>query len=92
LSNIKNTKWKLFGIYNVIQRDKKDSIFLKSLGEQIKQIRKEKGIKQKDLGYSLDIEKSNMSRIESENTNPTIILLKKIAKELDISLKELIDL
>jgi transcriptional regulator with XRE-family HTH domain len=76
----------------VIKRDKKDSVFLKRLGERIKQIRKEKGIKQKDLGYSLDIEKSNMSRIESGNTNPTIILLKKIAEELNISLKELIDL
>jgi transcriptional regulator with XRE-family HTH domain len=76
----------------VIKRDKKDSVFLKRLGERIKQFRKEKGIKQKDLGYSLDIEKSNMSRIESGNTNPTIILLKKIAEELNISLKELIDL
>jgi transcriptional regulator with XRE-family HTH domain len=76
----------------VIKRDKKDSVFLKRLGERIKQIRKEKGIKQKDLDYSLDIEKSNMSRIESGNTNPTIILLKKIAEELNISLKELIDL
>jgi transcriptional regulator with XRE-family HTH domain len=76
----------------VIKRDKKDSVFLKRLGERIKQIRKKKGIKQKDLDYSLDIEKSNMSRIESGNTNPTIILLKKIAEELNISLKELIDL
>lgn len=76
----------------MIKRDKKDSVFLKRLGERIKQIRKEKGIKQKDLDYSLDIEKSNMSRIESGNTNPTIILLKKIAEELNISLKELIDL
>ena len=76
----------------MIKRDKKDSVFLKRLGERIKQIRKKKGIKQKDLDYSLDIEKSNMSRIESGNTNPTIILLKKIAEELNISLKELIDL
>jgi transcriptional regulator with XRE-family HTH domain len=85
------TKGKLCGIYNVIKRDKKDSVFLKKLGERIKQIRKEKGIKQKDLGYSLDIEKSNMSRIESGNTNPTIILLKKIAEELNVSINELIN-
>jgi len=46
----------------------------------------------KTLGYSLDIEKSNMSRIESGNTNPTIIMLKKIAEELEVSLKELLDI
>jgi transcriptional regulator with XRE-family HTH domain len=82
----------IYGIYCVFYREQRDFDYLKRLGARIKKNRLEKGIKQKDLGYSLDIEKSNMSRIESGNTNPTIILLKKIAKELNISLKELIDL
>ena len=79
-----------YGIYHVIKREKKDTVFLKKLGTRIKQIRLEKGIKQKDLGYSLDIEKSNMSRIESGNTNPTIIMVKKISEELGVSLNELL--
>jgi transcriptional regulator with XRE-family HTH domain len=33
-----------------------------------------------------------MSRIESGNTNPTIVLLKKIAEELDVTLQELLEI
>ena len=82
----------IYGIYCVFYREQRDFDYLKRLGARIKKNRLEKGIKQKDLGYAIDIEKSNMSRIEAGNTNPTIIMLKKIAEELDISLKELIDL
>ena len=85
-------KRNFYGIYHVIKREKKDTVFLKKIGARIKQIRLEKGIKQKDLGYSLDIEKSNMSRIESGNTNPTIVMLKKIAEELDVTLQELLEI
>ena len=72
-------------------RENKDEIFLKKLGGRIKSIRKEKNIKQVDLGYSCDLDKSNMNRIESGNTNPSILILKKISDELGISLKELFD-
>jgi DNA-binding XRE family transcriptional regulator len=70
-------------------RDKQDDIFLKQLGMRIKNLRKERGIKQVDLGYSCDLEKSNMSRIEAGNTNPSILILLKICRELDVTLSEL---
>jgi len=75
----------------VKKREKTEEIFLKKLGLRIKTIRKEKGIKQIDLGYALDLDKSNMNRIEAGNTNPSILLLQKISTELDISLSELLD-
>ena len=73
------------------KREKIDEIYLKQLGKRIKTMRKEKGIKQVDLGYSCDLDKSNMNRIEAGNTNPSVLLLKKISSELGISLSELLN-
>lgn len=72
-------------------REKADLEFLKKLGKRIKTLRKEKGIKQVDLAYECDIEKQSMSRIEAGNTNPSIILLRKISDVLEVTLTELFD-
>jgi len=72
-------------------REKADDIFLQNLGTRITTLRKERGITQVELGYRCDIEKSNMRRIEAGNTNPTVLMLKKIAAGLEISLKDLLD-
>lgn len=72
-------------------REKADDIFLQTLGNRISTIRKEKHITQVELSYRCDIEKTNMRRIEAGNTNPTILMLKKIAAGLEISVKELLD-
>lgn len=69
---------------------KDDKDFLIKLGKRISDIRKEKGLTQVQLGDKCDIEKPNMNRIEKGGTNPTILTLKKICKELDISLDELL--
>ncbi len=73
------------------KRENSEEIFLKKLGQRIKSIRKEKGIKQIDLGYALDLDKSNMNRIEAGNTNPSILILQKISTELGIQLSQLLD-
>jgi transcriptional regulator with XRE-family HTH domain len=75
----------------VKKRENSEEIFLKKLGQRIKSIRKEKGIKQIDLGYALDLDKSNMNRIEAGNTNPSILILQKISTELGIQLSQLLD-
>ena len=72
-------------------REKADTIFLQALGNRIATIRKAKKIKQVDLGYSCDIEKTNMRRIEAGNTNPTVLTLQKISTALGITIKELLD-
>ena len=72
-------------------REKDDAIFLKILGSHIAALRKERHITQVELGYRCDIEKTNMRRIEAGNTNPTVLMLKKIALGLGVSLKELLD-
>lgn len=73
------------------KREKIEAEYLKKLGKRIKSLRKEKGIKQVDLGYSVDIEKQSMSRIEAGNTNPSVLLLRKIAEVLGVGTSELLD-
>lgn len=73
------------------KRDKVEAEYLQSLGKRIKTIRKEKGIKQVDLAYACDIEKQSMSRIEAGKTNPSVLLLLKIAENLDVKVNELLD-
>lgn len=72
-------------------RVKDDEIFLKKLGERISTLRKEKGLSQVELSYLVDIEKTNMNRIEKGNTNMTVLMLRKVCESLDISLKELLN-
>ena len=72
-------------------RAKEDDEYLKKLGNRITTIRKERKMTQVFLGYSCDIEKANMRRIEVGNTNPTILMLKKISVGLGVSLSELLD-
>jgi len=68
-----------------------DDEYIKKIGQNIKEIRQSKGISQVDLGYSCNFEKSNMQRIESGKTNPTIKTLLKICKALKVSLVDLLD-
>ncbi len=66
----------------------KDKI-LKTIGNNIKNIRESKGISQQKLAADCNFEKSNMSRIESGNTNPTIYTLYIISVALGVDIKDL---
>ena len=63
---------------------------LKRLGLRIKQLRTQKGMSQADLGIEIDVEKSNISRMESGKFNTKILTLFKVAKALDLTLPELL--
>ncbi|PVD53260.1 XRE family transcriptional regulator [Terrimonas sp.] len=69
---------------------KEDNVFLKALGKRIRDIRKEKGFTQVELGDMIDMEKPNMNRLEKGGTNPTILTLKKICIALGITLDYLL--
>jgi DNA-binding XRE family transcriptional regulator len=60
-------------------------------GKRIVQIRQKKSITQQELTAALDYEKSNMSRLENGNTNPTIYTLLKVSNALQVELKDLFD-
>ncbi len=67
---------------------------LKKVGTRIQELRNEKGMKQVDLAAKIqgDIDTTNISRIESGRTNPTIYTLYRIAVALEVSINDLIQI
>jgi hypothetical protein len=67
------------------------SKILKVVGKRIKDIRESKGISQVELVGRMqgEIDPTNISRIESGRTNPTLFTLYRIASALEVPLKDL---
>ncbi|MFD0700308.1 helix-turn-helix domain-containing protein [Myroides pelagicus] len=64
---------------------------LKSIGKNVKQARELKGLSQVELVglMEVNIDTTNISRIESGRTNPTIFTLYRIASALEMPLENL---
>lgn len=69
--------------------DKKE--FQIVIGKRIKQLREDKKISQVELAALCNFEKSNMSRLEAGNTNPTAYTLYIIAQKLEIEVFEIMN-
>ncbi len=69
-----------------------EKVFLRRLGLKIKQIRTEQGLSQADFGIEIDVEKSNVSRMESGRVNTRAYTLYKVANALNIPLSDLLNL
>lgn len=68
------------------------SELLKLVGKRIKEVRLSKGVTQLELVIKMEdssgrIDETNISRIESGRTNPTVYTLFRIAEALEISAK-----
>lgn len=59
--------------------------------EKIKLIAKEKGVTLAELAYKCAISPQRMSAIVSDNANPTLDTLSKIATALHVRVKDLLD-
>ena len=57
---------------------------LRLLSKRLKEIRSEKGISQEELAYRSELTLSQIARIETSKTNPTISTLFKIIRTLEI--------
>lgn len=66
-----------------------DSDILKKFGERVREIRKEKGISQEQLASLADLHRTYIGMIERAEKNITLINVEKIAKALDIEIKNL---
>ena len=66
----------------------------KIIGNRIQKLREEKGLTQVDLAGKIEgvFDTTNVSRLESGRTNPTLYNLYRIAEALEISLSELLDI
>jgi transcriptional regulator with XRE-family HTH domain len=60
------------------------------LGQNLKRIRKEKGISQGDIVRVSGMPKSFVSSVENGKTNPTLATIAKLAKAVKVSVDELL--
>ena len=69
------------------------SELLKVVGKKIQEIRVRKGLSQVDLVGLIEgnIDTTNISRIESGRTNPTLYNLYRISQALNVTLVDLVD-
>jgi len=77
----------MFAIVN-----KKDEQYFQQLGARIKQLREEKGLDQRAFAFECEIGRTQLYMIENGKTNPRLLTLMKIAKGLEVSLGELVDI
>ncbi|CAM1341650.1 helix-turn-helix domain-containing protein [Tenacibaculum aestuarii] len=64
----------------------------KKIGINIQNIREEKGLSQVDLASKMlgRFDTTNISRIESGRTNPTLFTLYRISEALEVSMEEIV--
>lgn len=72
--------------------NKKEAEFFQKLGNRTKQLREEKGLDQKAFAFECEIGRTQLHMIENGKTNPRLLTLMKIAKGLEVSLAELVDI
>ena len=58
------------------------------VGLRIKQLRETKGLSQKDLSFSADLDRSYIASVENGQRNVSIVNVEKIAIALGVSLKQ----
>jgi transcriptional regulator with XRE-family HTH domain len=62
----------------------------KQIGENIRQLRKQRGLSQEQLALHAEINPSYMGQVERGEKNPTIDVLSKISQALDLPLEQLV--
>ena len=67
-------------------------VLLKKLGQKISVLRKERSLSQTDLAYMCNWDRQVLHKIEHAKVNPSIYVLHRIATELNISLRDLLDI
>ena len=61
----------------------KTNIDKKDLGQAIRNLRKDKGLSQRDLASQTGVHYSNIAQIEAGKSNPTLETLMKLAEKCD---------
>ena len=76
----------------ILLKKLKDNL-LNDLGKRVQELREQKNFSQVDLAGKMlgKFDTTNISRIESGRTNPTIFTLFRIAEALEVPIKTLLD-
>lgn len=73
-----------------LSKSRQDPILI-ALGGAIRQIRLEKGISQEKLALLAEVDRSYVGRVERGDNNVAMLTLARLAKALEISLRNLMD-
>lgn len=66
------------------------SMLLKTIGKNIRFLRKKRGLSQIDLAVMVGVDRSYLSGIENGHKNMTIMLLQNVATVLEVALEDLL--
>jgi transcriptional regulator with XRE-family HTH domain len=69
----------------------RDNILLNKFGVHLRNLRIRNGLSQEELAYESDLDISQIGRIERGVVNTCLCVLQRLAKALNISLKDLLD-
>ncbi len=61
------------------------------ISEKIKQLRKDKGLQQKQVAIDVGLDQSNYNKIENGRREPSLDVLQKLSAILDVSIDELVN-
>lgn len=59
-----------------------------TIGDIIKKMREERGLSQKEVATSVDIDRGQYSRIETNKVEPTLSTLEKLAKAFNVEVED----
>jgi len=68
-----------------------DTNILKTFGENVRKIRRKKGLSQEELAFKANLHRTYIGMIERAEKNITLINIEKIANALEVNIKELIN-
>lgn len=69
----------------------RDSAILEILADNVPELRKASGLSQASLAVSVEIEQTEISKIENRRANPTIVTLERLADALGVPLPALLE-
>ena len=76
--------------FNMSEMNDKEKKYIEAIGKNIVLAREAKGFTQVELANSINMEDSSLRRIEKGRVNSTILMLKRIAEGLDVSINSLL--
>jgi transcriptional regulator with XRE-family HTH domain len=62
-----------------------------ALASNVRRFRKERELSQEQLAARIDVEQTTISLIENKRANPTLAVLEKLARALDVGLPDLFE-
>jgi transcriptional regulator with XRE-family HTH domain len=62
-----------------------------AFGDKVRELRKERGLSQEELSFKADLHRTYIGMIERAEKNITLTNIEKIAKALNVKVKDLLD-